>query len=195
MFNTNDKLKIVEQNHLEHFMFLPKNLGFDVCIINQVSIINCGLNSSMFNIAYGAGEHISNIKKAFKGQSFAWWIPPSQHDYNLTQNLLKNDFILQTVEHAMMCDLININSLERKTDLIIKQVVDNALLQDFIILLEYYDKSVRSFYEKLLDQHLQLQEKLYIGYIDKRPVTTGILFCRNFWLNNKRRCSWIWIWN
>ena len=95
------------------FAFLPKKLGFDVHETNDVTIINCGFGSSMFNIAYGSPvnsnfETILRIKEDFKGQPFAWWVPPSQHNQKLTDRLLKSGFIIETIEHAMICELKNI---------------------------------------------------------------------------------------
>ena len=53
-----ESLKIIEENHLGHFAFLPKLLGFDIREINGVTLINCGLKSSMFNIAYGSPKSL-----------------------------------------------------------------------------------------------------------------------------------------
>jgi hypothetical protein len=41
--NMAEQLKKIQQNHLGHFTFLPKNLGFDVTVIHGVTIINCAL--------------------------------------------------------------------------------------------------------------------------------------------------------
>ena len=35
-----EQLKIIERNHLGHFVFLPQNLGFDVREISGVTVIN-----------------------------------------------------------------------------------------------------------------------------------------------------------
>ena len=70
-------LKVIKENHLGHFTYLPKPLGFDISNINGVTVINCGLKSSMFNIAYGSpkslkiSDSIDEIKKAFAGRPFA----------------------------------------------------------------------------------------------------------------------------
>ena len=178
----NEKLKIIEQNALGHFAFLPTKLGFVTHTIYGISVINCGFGSSMFNIAYGtplgcaADDAILNIKKAFKGQPFAWWIPPSQHNPEFSKSLFDHNFLIDTIEHAMIFDLAKTSSFQQKTDLLIKPVTDTQLLQDFISVLEPYDQSVRSFYERVKIEHLNSQEKLVVGYVLNKPVTIGILF-------------------
>lgn len=182
--SSTDKLKIIEQNHLAHFAFLPRNLGFDVVESYRVMVINCGLETSMFNIAYGIPKDldvpnlIQEIKQAFSEQPFAWWIPPSQHNPKLTRALLENGFIIETVEHAMICDLSGNFPHEQKTDLRIKQVIDRSLLEDFTKVLEPYDFAVRRFYEKMSTELFQSDEKLVVGYVNNKPVTIGILFIR-----------------
>lgn len=177
------KLEMVERNHLDHFAFLPKKLGFELIEIHDIKVINCGLQTSMFNIANGAPktlkacDAIHEIKQEFAGQPFAWWVKPSQHNQEFTKALLENDFIIETIEYAMICDLST--SLEQKTDLHIKHVADKASLEDFISVLEFYDKSARNFYELLNAEQLsnkQTKEKLFVGYERGKPVTIGILF-------------------
>lgn len=177
---TTDQLKIIEQNHLGHFAYLPKNLGFDVHEISGVAVINCNLETSMFNIAYGSPKafdfSIYEIKQAFRGQPFAWWIPQTQYNSQVTQALVANGFISETVEHAMICDLSNVTHLVQKTGLVIQQVTNSVLLQDFISVLESYDSHVSAFYGRMNDELLLAAEKLVIGYTDDKPVTIGSLF-------------------
>lgn len=180
MTESNKQLQIIEQNHVGHFSYLPKKLGFDIHEINGVTIINCGLKTSMFNIVYGAPQcvisGIDQIKRRYKGQPFAWWIPPSAHNPNTTQALLENGFIIETIEHAMICDLNNARSFEKKTDLMIKQVTNKLMLADFISILKPYDPHISTFYELMNDELLQANEKLIVGYASGKPVSIGILF-------------------
>lgn len=180
MTANNKKLKTIEQNHLGHFAYLPKNLGFDVHEMNGVTIINCGLKTSMFNIVYGAAKDtasgIDQIKRSYKGQPFAWWIPPSAHNPNTTKVLAENGFIIETIEHAMFCDLNNASGFEQKTDLLITQVTSKLMLADFISVLEPYDPHISTFYGLMNDELLQANEKLVVGYAYGKPVSIGILF-------------------
>ena len=177
---SNDAFKIIEQNHLGHFAYLPKKLGFEVHEMNGVTVINCGLKTSMFNIAYGAPKDclaaIDQIKKAYKGKPFAWWIPPSKHNPNTTKALIESGFIIETIEHAMICDLSNVASFAQKTDLMIRQVINSVMLADFISVLEPYDPYISAFYGRMNDEVLQANEKLVVGYAYGKPVSIGILF-------------------
>lgn len=181
---TSSKLQSIEQNHLKHFEFLPKRLGFDVSETEGLRIINCRLESSMFNIVYGVPYAnystdflITKIKDKFKKQAFAWWIPPSLWSSELSQALVKAGFMIENSEHAMICELENLSSLEQTTDLVVKPVLDEDLLEDFIMVLESYDHSVRRFYEMINSVHLRsLCEKLFIGYANGSAVIIATLF-------------------
>lgn len=134
----------------------------------------------MFNIVYGAtkdtASSIDQIKRSYQGQPFAWWIPPSAHNPNTTKALLENGLIIETIEHAMICDLNNARSFEQKTDLLITQVINCSLVQDFISVLESYDPLISTFYERMNDELLQANEKLVVGYAYGKPISIGILF-------------------
>lgn len=176
-------LKIIEQNHLGHFVYLPKQLGFDTEEINGVTVINCGFKSSMFNIAYGSlesvkiSDSINEIKKSFARQPFAWWVPPTDHKQEFTDNLLRLGFVVEAPEHAMICDVEENINLQRKTNLEIKSVTNKLLLDDFLTVLEVYDSCVNEFYNRIDERLLAKNEKLFVGYERDIPVTIGILFC------------------
>lgn len=178
-------LAIIEQNHLRHFKFLPRALGFNVDEIDGLHLINCGFGSSMFNIVYGAPEGddsalvITKVKDSFKGQSFAWWIPSNARNPELSATLLEAGLVIETIEHAMICDLRDFSCPAPKTKIAIKEVLDSDLLEDFIRVLEPYDDSVRDFYKKVNSDHLKSNEKLFVGYAEGRPVTIAILFLSN----------------
>lgn len=58
---SNKQLNTTEQNHLGHFAYLLKNLGFDVYEMNSVTVINCDLKTSMFSIVYGAPKDTTSL--------------------------------------------------------------------------------------------------------------------------------------
>jgi ribosomal protein S18 acetylase RimI-like enzyme len=181
-----DETQIIENGHLEHFLFLPKKLGVSTYEVEGVTIINSQIESSMFNIAYGGlshGAHIVDAVQRIKGMfglhPFAWWIPPSQHDPNLTKILLKSNFILESAENAMICDLTNNISFKQKTNLIINQVKSHDQMQSFIYVLSVYDKVACKFYAKAKMEDINREEKLYVGYVKGAPVAIGILFVKS----------------
>lgn len=179
--HVSSKLKIIEQTHVSHFTFLSKNLKGDMQEVDGVIIINSNLNSSMFNIAYGTpkslklSDSIQIIKKTFDRKQFAWWVPPSQHNQEVERSLLENGLFTKTTEHAMICDLSKIDIFEQKTNLLIRNVTDKILLEDFISVLEPYSTSAGKFYEKLDIELPRSQEKFFIGYDADKPVTIGAL--------------------
>lgn len=175
-------LKMVEKNHTGHFVFFPKILGFSAYEQQGLQFVDCGLNTSMFNIVFGVPElDISNtidtVKANFKGQPFAWWIPPSGDTRALGTLLEEAGLVMETREHAMICDLEECAIETLKTDLQCQPVLTYAALQDFIHILEPYDSMVRLFYEKLTEPLLATaQEQFFVGYQQNKPVVIGILF-------------------
>lgn len=177
-----EALRTIELNHLEHFIFLPKNLGCSIKELNGLTLIKSGLNTSMFNIAYGTldkpitSQYVEEVKQAFSNQPFAWWVPQSKHNPVLTNLLLKSGFILETTEHAMICNLEVPLSFNNKTDLLIKPALDTNTLDDFISVLEPYDSQAKVFYKRIDEGLLQAKERLVVGYLNSKPIVIGILF-------------------
>lgn len=76
----------------------------------------------------------------------------------------------------MICDLNNARSFEYETELLITQVINSSLVQDFISVLEPYDPHIFTFYGRMNDELLQANEKLIVGYVYGKPIIIGILF-------------------
>lgn len=215
----------IEQNAFGHFQYLPRLSGNNVHKSGIMTIVNCGLGSSLFNIVcdthleewarflqdmaafesptqnqksqsfwdrtipdsrsflasqrYGEDfirNKIEEVIQQYKGQPFAWWVGPSCEPYWLPNLLVEMGFKKVTTEHAMALDLNDYIEAECPHGLIIKQVIDSQQLEDFITILEPYDSSARSFYEKLSLKVLNEQETLYVGYHKNKPALIGILF-------------------
>ena len=173
----------IEKMHLGHFEYLPRELGFDVVQNSGLSIINCGFKSSMFNIVFGGLSNPSDIDidqviNIYRGKPFAWWVPPSEFNQEISNLLKKRGFIQEASEDAMFCDLIQLDSksLIQKTDLKVELVRDDQQLSDFIDVLKVYDDSVSDFYNKMSGNYTDLDEKLFVGYVDSKPVVIGILY-------------------
>lgn len=167
-------LEKIKQNTFVHFRYLPEAAGFNVKTDQNLTIINCGLGSSMFNIVCGNcyTEKVQNIVNEFEGQPFAWWMIESKI---LSRKLLEHGFITETEERAMLCDLTNFESSANQL-IKIDQVLNRDRLEHFIKVLETYDTTARSFYEKLTEPLLNQQEKLFVGYENDIPVVIAILF-------------------
>jgi ribosomal protein S18 acetylase RimI-like enzyme/predicted nucleotidyltransferase len=174
------RLQTIENNYLNYFSYLPKNLSFDINDINGVTAINCGVKNSIFNIVYGAPHGSTcttdKIKRAYTGQSFAWWIPPSAHSPDTIKILIDSGFILKKIEPVMICDLRNALSIEQKADLLITQVTTKLMLADFMSILEQSDSSVGDIYECRNDELLYAAQKCFVGYACNQPVSIAMLF-------------------
>jgi hypothetical protein len=174
-------MDLIKKNILGHFKFLPEKSGVDIFKINNVEIINCGLNSTKFNIAFGLPSHknfldsIKEIKQIFEYKPFSWWF-----DYNneFHKMMLENGFSNVIEECEMICDLSKKthNSLQAQTNLVIKQVLCNETLEDFINIMEINNKCARKFYKKFTLKDLQLKEKFFVGYFNDTPVSIASLF-------------------
>ena len=76
----------------------------------------------------------------------------------------------------MLCDITLVSSFAMKTKLVVKQGQNDALLKDFISTIEDLDATIGVFYRKVPLEFLQQSERLFVGYINNKPVVTGILF-------------------
>lgn len=126
--------------------------------INGTAVIDFNLNTSMFNLAYGAPqgftpETVDQVKQAFGGRLFAWWLPSTQRDLKLTQYLLCDGFTCENAEHAMISAL-NTEISAQKTHLKIKPVTDFNLSNDFVSVLKPYVPYALDFYGLLDEKNL-----------------------------------------
>ena len=149
-FQPSKQLLAIEQNAFRHFQYLPKVLGFKVSEDDETKIVNCGLESSMFNIACSTSLtevtdldlKIKDIVHEFNDQLFAWWVGPSASSRELSQKLLEQGFVVETTEYAMLCDLSGLPaSSVASSELVIRPVLSYKQLQHFIEVLEPYDKA------------------------------------------------------
>lgn len=175
-------IELIEKMHLGHFEYLPRILKFPIMHHQELSVIHCGLGSSMFNIVFGGikaptKEKVDTVIRLFKQQPFAWWIPPTQTNIGLKETLLDLGFIKESEEHAMLCDLQTYSPLPLTTNLNIRQVTNRKALDDFISILSVYDSTANTFYQALEAQSFaNLSEKLFVGYVEQTAVVIGILF-------------------
>lgn len=154
-----------------HFAALPKILDMPISENETIKKINCGLDTSMFNVAYGsltADQHtldqeIENVISYFNGQHFAWWIPNSNDHPQCVKRMQEYGFVRETNEIAMRCDLCKTGHYVPKTNLSVQPIHDASTLQDFISILEpYYDPKARSFFERIPLEALVESKKSYM---------------------------------
>jgi ribosomal protein S18 acetylase RimI-like enzyme len=168
-------LKKIEENSFAHFKYLPGLLGYKVKRCTAGTIINCGLGTSMFNIVcetrVNSNENVETmvdaVIKEYDCQPFAWWLGQEANSKELGEVLQDKGFIVETVEHAMVCDLDNFDHGEfthNNIGLNIKLVENKDDLADFISVLLPYDSAAQTFYARLADPKQSSKEKLFIGY-------------------------------
>lgn len=176
--------KLISDVAFGHFRYLPQLGGYNVTKQDGLYIINCGFDTSMFNIVCGpmtvkkceAEKAIYNIISKFNGQPFALWLPPDEYPLDLIDIFQANGFIIEAPEHAMICDLANFKHTIEDDELSFGQVKNEEDLNYFLSILEPYDHSARIFYEKLSVNNLLKQEKLFVAMRNGVPVTIGILY-------------------
>lgn len=208
------ELSNLEKTVTGHFKYLPQLLGFDVRESERLHIVNCRLDSSMFNVVCNTHlqewaknkqnvdlvesgdlplggsaastsfylycedfvrKKIQEVINFFEKQSFAWWVGPSCDPYWVRGILNEMQFKNNSTEYAMACDLAKYkNSDIAQSDMV--QVLNFTQLEDFINIIEPYDASARSFYEKIKEWMLKENEKLFVGYEQGVPVVIASLY-------------------
>lgn len=182
------QLLAIENNTIKHFTYLPQLLGFNIKKTFQTTIVNCSLNSSMFNIVCNTnflgernlGLSITKIIESFKGQPFAWWIGPSSKPEHLGKTLKDKGCVKETTEYAMQYSLTNFNEGDIASSVMKIVEVNNVdILKDFISILQPYDKNGAALFEKIIDFNIINDEKLFVGYEHSQPVSIGMLCFSN----------------
>lgn len=178
-----DQLKTIEKMALGHFKYLPKIGDYKVVTQDNINIINGGLGSSMFNIAFGAvnnhlelEKQINQVIHRFQNQPFAWWIPPSERSPILDKALNNKGFVTEATEYAMVCDLAKYTIQNLQSSLKIVQVTDKKVLEDFISIISTYDDSAKDFYNSLSIEAITGNEHMFVAYDGNKPVSIGILY-------------------
>ncbi len=183
---SSSRLRFIENNHLQHFMYQPKILGYPIDVIDGVTVINCALGTSMFNIAYGAPSLdglngvIVKIKNAFGGQPFAWWIPPSERHPMISYTMVEHGFQKDVTAHAMICDVSNTLIGTTPMNLSVKPVTDTLTLNDFLGILRSYDALAIPFFQNIdVNALFKEKEKLFIGKHNAVTTTIAMLLETN----------------
>ena len=178
-------LSLVEANALGHFCYFPKQLGFNVSQLGRLTLINCQLGSSMFNIVWGGLKdeatkmraEINAVISKFNQQPFAWWVPPSEVSESQRDLMQQMGFVVEAAEHAMVCnvmDELESNSLPDGFQIVATE--DAVSLDQFTHVIASYDNTARSFYKRLKASDLVGQERCYVGIDNGKPVAIGSIF-------------------
>ena len=184
LLHANPNFITAEENLFESITYLPKKFKYDYFEDKFIRIVNCGYDTSMFNIvcktnlADDIELKIDKIIEKYDGQQFAWWLGPSDRPENIGDVLAKRGFVKETNEYAMFCDIHDNALFELDHNIVIKQVTSQEQLQDFIQTLEVYDNCAGDFLnnELMFETETLSKNPLFVSYIDERPVGNGSLF-------------------
>jgi ribosomal protein S18 acetylase RimI-like enzyme/predicted nucleotidyltransferase len=188
LIQANNDFIRAESNLFSKFTFLPKILGYNILKQNSITVINCKVKTSMFNIACDANfvdsqvdENIQYVIDQYLGNPFAWWVGPSSTPNYLQKKLLESGLKKETDEYAMFRKLSDFREFELDKNISIRQVNNHKELLDFIKIISLYDEYVGEFLDnELIITHLtQKKNPMFVSYIDDEPVGIGALHFNN----------------
>lgn len=179
-----------DRNIQDKFSYLPShNNNMTIQNLANITLIDSGLESNMFNILYCSGDinHMS-VKTAIdfirsKKVPYAFWIGFEDEPSWLENELLALGLVTDETEWAMHCDLEKQALTLFPSYFDIRQVNDLAGIQDIIsvinnILPAEEHLAVESFYKQsspiLLSNNCSLT--FFVGYENRRPISLSSSF-------------------
>lgn len=183
-------LQSFDRNIQRKFSYLPShNKQMTIQTIENIVLIDSGLNSNMFNILYSNGtKDRAFVKIALdffrpKKIPYAFWIGFEEDPSWLEEELLALGLITEEIEWAMLCDLDKQVSPLMLSDFNIRQVQDPAGIQDVIsvmnnILPPEEHSAIQSFYEQSAPTLLSKASSLifFVGYENEKPISLSSSF-------------------
>jgi uncharacterized protein len=171
-----------ENNQFSKCTYLPRSLGYPVIDKGFATIVNCGLNSTMFNSVIRikfddhVDERIQGIIDQYNKKPFAWWLGCRDAPADLGSRLEKYGFKKHGTEYAMFCRLDEFKPFELDKNIIIEQVSTVRQIEDFIVALIEYDKNIGEFFnDKVISPEVMDKNPLFVSYMDGKPVGNGSL--------------------
>jgi ribosomal protein S18 acetylase RimI-like enzyme len=167
------------------FVYLPSLMGMDVAD-GDVTVINSGISSDMFNIVCRARDKNAMMTAIDKFRHlkipFAWWIGFDDDYPQCKSDLEKLGFVCDEHESGMFAEIEKL-SRGKKCDELQIHLVDNAKkLNDFIRiyqeLIPHDANVIKIFYERASEHILNPKSslKLFVGYFQDQPAATSALF-------------------
>lgn len=184
-------LQLFDRNIKRKFCYLAShNKQMSIQNIEQITLIDSGLNSNMFNILYCDGTtdrpSVKIAIDSFKSKKlpYAFWIGFESDASWLEEELLNLGLVCDEIEWAMLCDLDKQDLNLIPADFDIRMVQDSAGIQDIInvinkILPPEEHSAIQSFYEQSAPILLSKGSSLtfFVGYEQKKPISLSSLFC------------------
>lgn len=189
IINKDQVMLALEDNMSAKFAFLPKLIN-ETCIIdNNLLVINTHYKTDMLNIiCRSKTSNISAITTAineFRNEElpFAYWTGFYNEPLDLNKQLEKLGLVCTENELGMAIELSELPDKNICPELNINSVENITQLNDFISvmseLMPTEADEIKKFYIKASDHILQnpVKLKLFVGYINNKPVATSALFC------------------
>lgn len=183
-------LYLFDRNIQGKFSYLPShNKQMTIQTIENIVLIDSGLNSNMFNILYSHGiKDRASVQVALdfvrsKKIPYAFWIGFEDDPSWLEDELSACGLITEETEWAMLRNLDEQPLPLRLSDFTIKQVQDRAGIQDIIsvmntILPSEEHSAIQSFYEQSASTLLSKACPLlfFVGYKQGKPIALSSSF-------------------
>jgi ribosomal protein S18 acetylase RimI-like enzyme len=178
--------KLLDENMIGKFRYLPSLMSMDVSSCDGAVIINSGIFSDMFNIVCEIRNKKALQSAAEKFHSekipFACWIG-FDNDYPECKNDLEEmGFVCDEHESGMFAEIEKLSREKKCAELQISPVDDSKKLNDFIQiyreLMPHDADAIKMFYERASEHILNPESslKLFVGYFHNQPAATSALF-------------------
>lgn len=181
----------MEKNMYKKLQYIPSKIStMNVYKVDQTLVVDSGLSSDTFNVAYGGSinqELANKIMTSFLNTKtpVAWWTGPSSGDVQkIKLDMQAAGFIHDEVDVGMYCDVQRLctNQYQLPKELTIKQCKDPKDFADFgdvlASIFNPIDEYVKIFYRQI--QNIPKNDldslKLLVGYVNNKPVSTAGLF-------------------
>lgn len=187
-------IRALEKNFLDKLTYFASKLkGMELKKIDNIYLSNTNLKSDTFNTAIGGNVNENNFKQYAKEVRdyyvrrklpMAWWCGPTTGIGKDHPILLDLGFINEEFDVCMAVNLDNLPSeiYSINNDLDIQEAVSTQQVEDFSHALasvfEPFDHNVLKYYKKASSEMSKASNKmkLYIGYYQNKPVTSGCCF-------------------
>ncbi|MCR4623153.1 MAG: GNAT family N-acetyltransferase [Alphaproteobacteria bacterium] len=171
-------------NIIGKLTYLPQCMGMKVSSTKDVILVNTEIPCDMFNVAclMNSAADLKSIANSFHNLPFAWWVGFGNDCAKYKQKLEKFGVKNPEIESGMYADIEKISRISDCKILHISQVTDLISLRDFIEVYKQIiptdENSVEKFYLSSAPFICEKQSllKLFVGYVNHRPVATGALF-------------------
>lgn len=179
-------IKAMEENLFAHMLFFPEHADTTTVVkARGMTIIDGHVDNDAFNLVFNvqldeeALEAIESAVNYFRreGAPFAWWVSPNDKPADLAE-LLPHVGLRLAEKQIGMYVVLEEQGVEQGI-LRVERVTDAAQFEDFIYVIACgaQDESLSEYYERLIDFPFTSEdyEQLYVGYLDEKPVSCGIL--------------------